>query len=184
MRALALMPDKTLVATYAAGLHDADRFVRFAAAQGLGDVRHSAEAAEVALAALRHEDPVVSDQAAKSLGKIVALGQQETEPLRPRISAGLRELYAKFGDGCRRTDAEWGYRPVGNALLKLGPEGEHILQAFVDQRQDRRLAFLAWKSLYIRQDNHSFSEVTEKENEEAFKHLSHPSPASGRGRRR
>ena len=33
------------------------------------------------------------------------------------------------------------------------------------------MAFLAWKSLYIRQDNHSFSEVTEKENEEAFKRL-------------
>ena len=121
MRALALMPDKTLVATYAAGLHDADRFVRFASAQGLGGVRHSAETVEVSLSALRHDDPVVSDQAAKSLGKIVALGQQEIEPLRPRIAAGLRELYAKFGEGCRRTDAEWGYRPVGNALIEARP---------------------------------------------------------------
>ncbi len=171
MRALALMPDKALVPVYAAGLHDADRFVRFASAQGLGGVRHSAEAAEVLLKALEHEDPVVSDRAATSLALIVAMGQKESEPLRPRIAAGLGDLYAKLGDHCRRADAEWGYRPVGNSLLKLGPKGEQILQAFVDQRHDHRLAFLAWKSLYLRQDNRTFSEVSEKENDEAFKHL-------------
>jgi hypothetical protein len=171
MRALALMPDKTLLPIYAAGLHDAERFVRFAAAQGLGGVRHSAQAAEILIEALRHEDPVVADQAAKSLGLIAAREQPETAPLRPRIAAGLRQLYAQLGDGCRRADADWGYRPVGNALLKLGPEGEKILQAFIDQRQDHRLALLAWKSLSIRQDNNTFSEVSEKENEQAFQHL-------------
>lgn len=171
MRALALMPDKTLVPVYAAGLRDSDRFVRFAAAQGLGSVRHSAEAAGVLLEALRHEDPVTADRAAKSLGLIAAMDETETAPLRPRVVAGLRQLYATLGDGCRRVDAEWGYRPVGNALLKLGLEGENILQAFIDQRQDRRLALQAWKSLYIRQDNFTFNEVTEKENERAFEHL-------------
>jgi hypothetical protein len=171
MRALALMPDKNLLPVYAAGLHDAERFVRFAAAQGLGGVRHSAEAVEILIQALRHEDPVVADQAAKSLGLIAAQDQPETAPLRPRIAAALRQLYAQLGDGCRRADAEWGYRPVGNALLKLGPEGEKILQAFIDQRQDRRLALLAWKSLYVRQDNNTFSEVSEKENEQSFQRL-------------
>jgi hypothetical protein len=171
MRALAAMPDKTLLPLFAAGLHDADRFVRFAAAEGLGEIGHSAEAAEILLDALRHEDPVVSDRAAASLGTIVTYRQTETDPLRPRIAAGLRQLYAKLGDGCRRVDAEWGYRPVGNALLKLGPEGEKILQAFIDQRQDHRLAFLAWKSLYVRQDNNTFSEVSEQENEAALKQL-------------
>jgi hypothetical protein len=171
MRALALMPDTTLIPAYRAGLHDSDRFVRFAAAQGLGGVKHNAEAVEVLLEALEHEDPVVSDQAAKSLGLIAARQQVETAPLRPRIAAGLSQLYGKLGDHCRRADAEWGYRPVGNALLKLGADGEKILQAFIDQRQDHRLALSAWKSLYIRQDNHSFSEVSEQENEQAFEHL-------------
>jgi hypothetical protein len=171
MRALALMPDKTLLSVYAAGLRDSDRFVRFAAAQGLGGVHHSAQAVEILLEALPHEDPVTADRAAKSLGLLSATGEQETVPLRPQVIAGLRQLYAKFGDGCRRVDAAWGYRPVGNALLKLGPEGEKILQGFMDQRQDHRLALQAWKSLYIRQDNNTFSEVTEKENEQAFEHL-------------
>jgi hypothetical protein len=171
MRALALMPDKTLVTVYTAGLRDSDRFVRFAAAQGLGSVHHSVEAAEVLLEALRHEDPVTADRAATSLGLIAAMDERETAAIRPRVAVGLRQLYARLGDGCHRADADWGYRPVGNALLKLGPEGEKILQAFIDQRHDHRLSLQAWKSLYIRQDTFTFSEVTEKENEQAFEHL-------------
>jgi len=95
--------------------------------------------------------------------------QKENEPLRPRIIEALKTLFAKFGEGCTRADADWGYRPVGNALLRLKPEGEAVLQAFMDQRKDKRIADLAWKTLHIRQDRGTFSEVTEKENEEAFK---------------
>jgi hypothetical protein len=171
MRALVRMADRSLLGVFAAGLGDSDRYVRFAAAEGLGNVGRSPEAVELLVKALEHEDPVVSDRAARSLGVIVGRKQAEIEPLRPRIAAGLKALFAKLGDGCRRVDAEWGYRPVGNALLKLGPEGEKILEAFLEQRVDRRLAFLAWKTLWVRQEAGTFSEVTEKENTEAFRHL-------------
>jgi hypothetical protein len=171
MRSLVFMTEKSLLPVFSAGLHDSDRFVRFASAEALGNLRHSAEAAELLIAALGHEDPTVSDRAATSLGVILASHLPETEPLRARIGAGLRDLYAKLGDGCPRSDADWGYRPVGNALLKLGPEGEQILQTFLDQKQDRQLALQAWKSLWIRKDTKTFSEVTEKENDVAFEHL-------------
>jgi hypothetical protein len=39
----------------------------------------------------------------------------------------------------------------------------------MEQTQDRRLADLAWRSLWIRQDNGTFSEVTEAENGAALK---------------
>jgi HEAT repeat protein len=171
MRSLALMPDASVLPTFTAGLQDSDRFVRFASAEGLGRLSHSSQAAETLIAALKHEDPTVSDRAATSLGMIVATKSPEGAALRSQILAGLAELYGKLGDGCTRSDAEWGYRPVGNALLKLGPEGEQILQGFMDQQHDRQLALEAWKTLWIRQDAKTFSEVTEKENDEAFQHL-------------
>jgi len=171
MRSLVFMTDKSLLPVFSAGLHDSDRFVRFASAEALGNLRHSSEAAELLIESLKHEDPTVSDRAATSLAVILAGHFPETEPLRPRIAEGLRALYTKLGDGCRRSDADWGYRPVGNALLKLGPEGEQILQTFMDQQQDRQLALQAWKILWIRKDTKTFSEVTEKENDVAFEHL-------------
>jgi HEAT repeat protein len=170
MRALGSMANSELVPTLAKGLNDVDRFVRFAAAQALGNVTRSPKAVETLIEATRHEDPVVSDRAATSLGMIaMRRHEKEIEPLRPLIIAGLRSLYAKLGDGCTRSDADWGYRPVGNALLRLGAEGERVLQGFMDQRKDRRLAEQAWKSLHIRLENSVFSEVSEKENDEAFR---------------
>lgn len=171
MRALTRMSDKTLLPVFAAGLSDSDRFVRFASAEGLGNIGRCPPAVERLVEALEHDDPVVSDRAARSLGVIVGRAQAEIEPLRPRIAAGLKSLFTKLGDGCRRVDADWGYRPVGNALLKLGPEGQKILEAFLAQRTNRRLAFLAWKTLWVRQEAGTFSEVSEKENAEAFRQL-------------
>jgi HEAT repeat protein len=171
MRSLVFMTDPSLLPTLTAGLRDTDRFVRFAATEALGHLPHSTQAVETLIGALKHEDPTVSDRAATSLAMIVTTKTPEVEALRSRIAARLGELYAKLGDGCTRSDAEWGYRPVGNALLKIGPEGEQILQGFMDQQQDRQLALEAWKTLWIRQDTKTFSEVTEKENDESFRHL-------------
>lgn len=144
-------------------------YARFSAAQALGMVRRSPQAAEALIGATRHEDPVVADRAATSLGSILERSEKEIAPLRDRIAVALRDLYVQLGDGCRRVDAEWGYRPVGNALLKLGAPGEDILREFMAQTRDRRLAEQAWRSLCIRQDNGRFSEVTEAENEEAYR---------------
>ena len=170
MRAFRNMANEESVPMLTRGLHDPERSVRFAAAQALGNVPRSPKAVEALIEATRHDDPVVSDRAATSLGVAGVSRAKEIAPLRPAILEALKALYAKFGAGCQRADAGWGWRPVGNALLKFGPEGEQVLHAFMDQRQDMRLAELAWKSLWIRQDNGAFSEVTEKENDEAFKH--------------
>jgi HEAT repeat protein len=169
MRALVPLANRDLLPTFIQGLSDSDRYVRFAAAVALGNVRKSPEAIQALVEATRHEDPVVSDRAATSLGLVYERHEEETDPLRPQVLAALKDLYAQLGDGCCRADAEWGYRPVGNALLKLGSEGESVLRQFMEQTTDRRLADQAWRSLYIRQDNGTFSEVTEQENEAALK---------------
>ena len=169
MRALVPLANRDLLPTFIEGLGDSDRYVRFAAAVALGNVRKSPQAVQALVEATRHEDPVVADRAATSLGLVCQRHEEETDPLRPQVLAALKDLYAQLGDGCRRADAEWGYRPVGNALLKLGSEGESVLRQFMEQTTDRRLADQAWRSLYIRQDNGTFSEVTEQENEAALK---------------
>ena len=169
MRTLRMMSSKDLVPVYVQGLRDSARPVRYEAAFALGNVRKSPEAVEALIEAIRHEDVVVSDRAAVSLAEIVGRKEAEGPELRARFVAALKELFGRLGDGCKRADADWGYRPVGNALLAMGLEGEAVLRGFMDQTKDRRLAEFAWKTLYIRQKPNSFSEVTEKENEEAFK---------------
>jgi hypothetical protein len=150
-------------------LNDDDLFARFTAAKLLASIQNSNGAIELLIQATTHEDPVVSDRAATSLGSIVVRKELSVEGLRVQILEALKVLYGKLGEGCQRVDAEWGYRPVGNALLAMGADGEAVLKGFMLQKEDKRLAESAWKSLYIRQKPNSFSEVTEKENAEAFR---------------
>jgi hypothetical protein len=169
MRALATMANAELVPVFANGLNDADHYVRFSAAQALANVTRCPQAVETLIEATRQDNIVVANRAATSLGVIAARREKEVEPLRPGMIEALQTLYGRLGDGCARADADWGYRPVGNALLKFGADGERVLQEFMDQRKDRRLAEQAWKSLYVRLDNGAFIETCEKENDEAFK---------------
>jgi HEAT repeat protein len=149
-------------------LDDPDAYVRWAAVKGIGHFRRQPKAVEVQIAATRHEDLVVQDRAAVSLGRLMALKDPETVPMKPQVLEALTTLFKKFGDGCTRPDAEWGFRPVGNALVALGPEGEAALNSFMSQRTDKRLADLAWRVLWIRQKPGELCPVTEKEDAEAF----------------
>ena len=75
----------------------------------------------------------MANQACVSLGETVKRNAPASRPLRGKILSTLRKRYEGFGDNYTVADADWGYRPVGNALLAFGREGEAILQAFIDQ---------------------------------------------------
>ena len=162
MRALIFMPDASLIPVWSEALDDPDRFTRVAAVRGLGRLGNNSEASRQLLANVTHDDPVMANEACVALGEGLARSAE--------ILAALEARYAQFGDGYDEVDHDWGYRPVGNALLAFGAEGEAVLQGFIDQTSDRQLAINAWKSLYIRQRAGSFSEVTEKEHAEAMRH--------------
>ena len=165
LRAFAQFVTEPMVDTLAAALNDRDRYVRFAAAFALGHYVRSVRATDVLIAATKHEDPVVSNRAATSLAMIAARGIKEIEPKRTAVLTALKGVYASLGDGCRRADADWGYRPVGNALLKLGPEGEQVLRVHEsDQRPASGRSGVA-RACYIKHDNGRFFEVTEPEND-------------------
>lgn len=164
IRSLRGMPHVDQLPGIIGALNDPDRYVRFSAAEAIFNYGRRPAVVEALLAALSHADPVVANRAATSLAALAAPSENNPiDSMRPQILTALRDLFAQHGDQSERTDRDWGYRPIGNALIKLGPEGEAILQSFMDQRADRRLAELAWKALHLRHQNNQFSEVSEEE---------------------
>jgi len=169
LRSLQYMADPSLLPVWQRAVNDPDRFTRLAALRGVGRLRGNVEAIELLLKTTGNPDPVTVNQAMVLLGEMTGRGDPAALRFADRIFEALRDRYARFGDAYVGADAEWGYRPVGNALLEFGERGEAMLQSFIDQSADRRLAINAWKSLYIRQRPGTFSQVTEKENEQAMR---------------
>ena len=169
IRALIFMPHPSVIPTWNTALNDPDRFTRVAAVRGLSQLKNDTNAIRLLIETVGHEDPVMADEACMALGLAIESNAVAADELRAEIFPVIRDRYARFGEGYSQVDAAWGYRPVGNALLAFGAEGERALQSFIDQSRDRQLAIRAWKSLYIRQRPNTFSEVTEKENAEAMR---------------
>ena len=63
----------------------------------------------------------------------------------------LIRQFQQFGDGCTRADADWGFRPVGNAILAFGGESVKRLTQLMEKKDDAQLAELAWQVLYVPQ---------------------------------
>lgn len=168
-RALESMAHKDLLDGFLAGLKSNDEYIRYACTKGLGHLHDSPQAVEALLTQLEKPgDVVVNNRAAIALEEIIGENQPGVASLRPRMLEAITKAYQAYGDGCTRADAEWGYRPVGNALLAFGKTGEDVLRQFMLQRQDVRLAELAWKSLCIPHHLSRFDFVTEAENRRAF----------------
>lgn len=169
-RAFGAKPDPAVRDALIAGMGDPSDFVAFASAESLAKLRRDPDAARALIAGTASERPVVSTRSATSLAEIIARNEPEIAPLKPEIAAALEKQFRSYGAGSKRPDADWGYRPVGNALIACGNDGTQFLQSLIDgETEDPELAIKAWKSLYIRKAPNSFSEVTEKENEEAFR---------------
>ncbi len=169
MRALIFMPDASLLPVWKQALSDTDRFTRVAAVRGLGRLHRKEDAISELLRITEHSDPVMINEACVALGEAITRNDASVADLKEQIRNVLRDRFEHLGDGYTNVDSEWAFRPVGNALLAFGAEGETILQRFIDQDADRQLAINAWKSLYIRQSPGTYSEVTERQNTEAMR---------------
>jgi hypothetical protein len=82
----------------------------------------------------------------------------------------LLALFKQYGDGPHRSDADWGWRPVGNAIRCFGDAGRAELQKIIDADSDKRLAEAAWRVMYLPQRVMSWSRCTENEDAEAHRH--------------
>jgi hypothetical protein len=76
----------------------------------------------------------------------------------------LATLFREYGDACKRKDAAYGWRLVGNSIMKFDA-GKVILENMLKKKQDKWLAWVAYQVLYsVQKDNNGqFCLVDEQE---------------------
>lgn len=167
MRSLMPNASAVMLSTFRQGLNDPARFPRFAAAEALGNIRRSPEAATLLIETLNHGDVAVANRAAVSLGNVARRNEPQLKPLRPKILESLLQAFERHADESL-IDADWGWRPIGNAILEFGDEGVTRLREVRDHSDSPRLAELAWRVVDLTQRMNTFSEVTIEQNEAAM----------------
>lgn len=114
----------------------------------------SPEVIAALLRSLRTGSPQVQMWSAQTLAQMTTTMSQEQ--LKEMLSA-LTGLFREFGDDSKRSDAAWGWRTVGSAMLACGEPGKQMLDSMrterrgADQRADRWLAWIAYQVLYVPQ---------------------------------
>lgn len=123
--------------------------------------------------ALADPEPAVQLQAAEKLGQMAAAMPQGQAA---KALAALEGLFRAYGDGCKRPDAAWGWRPVGNAILAFGQPGKDFLEAMRTQKRDKWLAWEAYQVLYVPQEARRAILCEEKDAVEAHDKYAPPFP--------
>ncbi len=121
--------------------------------------------------------PMVEQQAAEGLGYAPPEGDADLEHEALEV---LEELLRRYGDGCDRPDAAYGWRVVGNAILRRGAPGAEVLERLRTQPDDRWLAWITYEVAHVPQTGGTMQIVDEAEAIEVHERLAPEFP----GRRR
>jgi len=89
---------------------------------------------------------MVQTHAAWGLGYV---GQLLPTVLRKQALNTLAKGFKRYGNGCRRPDAAFGWRVFGNAMLQFGRPGRVLLERMRAQKQDKWLAWLAYEVAHM-----------------------------------
>lgn len=92
----------------------------------------------------------------------------------------LAALFSTYGTDCRRDDAAYGWRLVGNAMLQFGDEGRSALDALRTGRTDPWLAWFAYEVVYAPQRSSKMVVVDEQEAVKAHDAFAPPFPGASR----
>mgnify|MGYP005816231555 CR=1 FL=1 len=112
---------------------------------------------------------VITEAPAVALATLYA--RAERGPTRQKALADVVSFFGQYGDGCQRTDREWGWRVVGNSLLRFKDEGKSQLERVMVDTDNRTLSDRAWRILHLRQGD-GFFPITEEQDVAA--HRLHP----------
>ena len=74
-----------------------------------------------------------------------------TDQQRTQLLERAKGLLLRYGDGCTRPDAEYGWRRVGNLIRTLGPAGDTFIEECIARRDDKWLAWIAYEVKYLEQ---------------------------------
>jgi len=139
---------REMLPTILKGLNDSEEQVRWEAAFSLS-VYPCQEAADALLKALDDKSDYVQNRAATSLKAVLPKASDE---LRQQVFDKLMVRYQEFGPGSKRTDKDWGWRPIGDAIRDgFGKKGKNALIAILNG-PNTELAKLTWKVLFLRND--------------------------------
>lgn len=134
----------------ARAIHDEHPKVRWWAAHAYGYVSYREETYQALMAALEDPHHAVHSRAAITLSIFASkldAGQRKS------FLSKLLALYREFGTGCTRADAEWGWRPIGEALRDgFGEEGRLALLEIL-HHGERELASLTWRVFFQPNDS-------------------------------
>ncbi|MCK5805382.1 MAG: HEAT repeat domain-containing protein, partial [Lentisphaeria bacterium] len=151
-------------------IDDPDAHVRFCAAYSLNRFSYLPRVGDALLVRLdREQHPSVRNRIAISLQACFRSKSRWVSRRQLRALEALSACFLSFGENGGRPDADWSFRPVGNALLGLGPRGRDVLENAMNQRGDRQLADFAWRILHVPQTGGSYATCTEAEAEKGYR---------------
>ena len=153
-------------------LHDENEYSRELALINLRSSFGPTTAVAQTIRTVMHTDPshAVQVRAATAFAMMNSRLPAE-DPVRQQALEEAVTYFRQYGDGCQRTDREWGWRLLGNTLLEFGPAGEDSLKALMADASNRALSDRAWRILYLKQGD-QFYPTTEAE--DALAHQQHP----------
>jgi HEAT repeat protein len=151
----------SMLSTLVTSLSDPEGYVRRFAVDALGRISSNPTAVSTLMNCLASSDPLLSDQAATTLSTMLTSHDSAASSERSQIVAGMTSLFEEFDDGSTRSDASWGYEPVGEALRALVPDGLTQLENLMDQRTDETISMNAWNIIYEPQTPGTLAPMTE-----------------------
>jgi hypothetical protein len=116
-------------------------------------------------------DPDHAVQARAAVALAIAFAHAKSPEVRGSVLTEIVTFFGQYGDGCKRTDRQWGWRAVGNAILLFEKDGTAVFEALMRQTDNRALSDRAWRILHLRQGDQFFP-ITEEQ--DAAAHRLHP----------
>jgi hypothetical protein len=126
-------------------INDSNEKVRWWAAFAFGYNSTQPENIEILFKALDDSSGMVQSRAAITLKGMVP---KMTEEMKQRFFDKLMVRYQEFGAGCKRTDFDWGWRPIGETIRdSFSDKGKNTLLAILNGK-NTELAKLTWRVFF------------------------------------
>ena len=151
-------------------LADPVDYVRFCAGYSLSRSTADPAVGDALLQRLAVEEhPSVRNRIAITLGQCFRSNSRWVSQRQLAALRALERCFQSLGQSPGPPDADWSFRPVGNALLGLGPRGREALERMLTQTVDPQFADLIWRVLHVPQTGWNYVTCTEAEAAEGYR---------------
>ena len=100
---------------------------------------------------LKDSHPTVHGMAALKLSTLIQTHKDFPLELRKKVLLRLQQRFSDYNNSYSKSDKDWGWRCLGDALNRLAPQGPEFLQNQLSQTEDMVLAEHAWEMLYVKE---------------------------------